>query len=227
MEENLTQENENVDKVLNSVSDAYLAKKKRTRIISYSITSAIILILAVTIIVLSCIKIDLYPKFMGRVSSFRVTLSGYTSMTMVENTEEYDDFNKIYLESFQTQYMTAIFTGKVGGYSIQDTQYDFYAKNSKTAPSSELLKKLGDNYVRVSFAEESKILKSNGKVFKSSFNSDKSFTFDEMYFNLNTKNSQSETTLFLGGKLEGTDAVRIVEINVRANTYDLYKFATK
>ncbi len=229
MEENLMQEqnNENVENVLNSVSDAYLAKKKRNRIISFSIISAIIFALAISIIVMSCIKVDLRPQFMGRVSSYRVTIAGSNAMTLVEDTQEYDEFNKIYLDSFQTQYLSALLTGRLGGYTIQDTQYDFYAKNSQTAPSSELLKRLGDNYVRVSFAEDKQVLKSNGKIFKSSFNSDKSFSFNEMYFNLNTENNQTETMLYLGGKLEGTDAVRIIEINVRANTYDLYKFATK
>ncbi len=229
MEENLLQQesNENVENVLNSVSDAYLAKKKRSRIISFSIISGIILALAIAIIVMSCIKVDLYPKFMGKVSSYQVNISGSTPMTLVENTDDYDEFNNIYLETFQTQYLTALFTGRLGGYTLQDTQYDFYAKNSQTVISDELRKRLGENYVKVSFAEDKQILNSNGSIFKSSFNTDKSFTFNEMYFSINTKNSQSDTTLYLGGKLEGTDAVRIIEINLRANTYDLYKFATK
>ena len=227
MEENVIQEEkiDNIDNVLYSVSDEYLAKKKRNRIISYSIISFIVFALATVIIVMSCIKIDLRPQFMGRALSYRVTIANSEVMTIDENSEEYDEFNKLYLNSFKSQYLTALFTGKIGGFSIEDRKENFYVNNT-TSPSSELKSMLGENYVRVTFAETNKILNSNGSEFVSSFIGQK-FTFNELYFNLSTNDSQQDLTLYLGGILEGTSAIKIIEIKVPANTYQLYKFVTE
>lgn len=220
-------EDENIEKVLESVSDEILAKKKRKRIITYSIISSIVFILATLIVVLSCVKIDLRPSFMGDALSYSITIDGKNYMTLDESSEEYDEFNQTYLKSFKTQYLTALFTGRLGGFTITETPSNFYASTSSKTPSSTLKSELGKNYVRVLFSEEKQILNSNGKVYYSEYMSNKTFTFDEMYFNLSTENSSQDLTLYLGGKREGTESVRIIKINVRANTYNLYKMVTE
>lgn len=225
--EEVKEESENFEKVLEEVSDEFLAKKKRKRTVTYSIISAIVLALATVIIVLSCIKVDLRPAFIGDALSYRVTISGSERMTLDESNEEFEEFNETYLKSFRTRYLTALFTGRLGGYTITETASNFYTSTTSKTPSSALRNELGQNYVRVLLSEEQQILNSNGKVYYSVFNSNKTFTFDEMYFNLSTENSSQDLTLFLGGKREGTDSVRIIKINVRANTYNLYKMVTE
>ncbi len=232
MEENIIQEetNENVDNLLNSVSDEYLAKKKRTRIISYSIISAIVLVLAVIVIVMSCVKVDLKPQFLGRALSYRVTVSNREVLTLDENSDEYQEFNDEFARAFQSQYLTALFTGKLGGYKIEETNNNFYSSSTSTSPSSSLTSEIGENYVRVMFDDTKQILNSDGSVYYTQINTNKTFTFNEMYFKLNIKDSGEETTLYLGGITQtenGKDVVKIVKINVRANTYKLYKMATE
>ena len=232
MEENIIQEetNENVDNLLNSVSDEYLAKKKRTRIISYSIISAIVLVLAVIVIVMSCVKVDLKPQSLGRALSYRVTVSNREVLTLDENSDEYQEFNDEFARAFQSQYLTALFTGKLGGYKIEETNNNFYSSSTSTSPSSSLTSEIGENYVRVMFDDTKQILNSDGSVYYTQINTNKTFTFNEMYFKLNIKDSGEETTLYLGGITQtenGKDVVKIVKINVRANTYKLYKMATE
>lgn len=232
MEENMIQEetNENVDNLLNSVSDEYLAKKKRTRIISYSIISTLVLALAVIVIVMSCINVDLKPQFLGRALSYRVTVSNREVLTLDENSDEYQEFNDEFAKAFQSQYLTALFTGKLGGYKIEETNNNFYSSSTSTSPSSSLTSEIGENYVRVMFDDTKQILNSDGSVYYTQINTNKTFTFNEMYFKLNTKDSGEETTLYLGGITQtenGKDVVKIVKINVRANTYKLYKMATE
>ncbi len=226
MEENIVkEENDNVDNLLNSLSDEYLAKKKRTRIISFSIISFLVFALAVVIIVLSCVKVDLKPKFLGEALNYRVNISN-SVVSLDESNEDFNKFNKIFDESFKSQYLTAIFTGKLGGYTIEETYKQFYSSNS-TNPNSIWRSELGDNYVRVNFVETKQILNSNGSVYYSNTNSNKTFTFNQMYFNLSTQDSQQDLVLYIGGILEGTSSTRLIKIKVRANTHNLYKFAEK
>ena len=222
-----TENTENVEKLLDSVSDEYLAKKKRTRIISYSILLFIILALATIIIVMSAIKVDLKPKFIENASSYRVTISNSEVMTLDSDSKQYKEFNKIYLNSFKTQYLTALFTGKLGGYEIDETFDYFYADTTNsTGMSSTLKSSLGANYVRVYFDEPKTILKSNGEIYHSKINSDTTLSFNEMYFNLSSDNKEDDLVFYFGA-IGYLSRARIVKITVRANTYNLFKFVTE
>lgn len=230
MEENTQAmaEEKNVDSVLNSVSDEYLSKKKRNRKITFSIISFIMLALSVVIIVMSCIKINIKPDFFGDVKSFSITTKS-SYIVLDESNEEFEEFNELFDESFSYNYLTALFAGKLGGYEINsddETKDYFYSDTTNnTGMSAELKSALGDNYVRVKFNEDKTVKYSNGKTYKSRYNTDATLVFNELYFNLNDTNEESELTFYLGtrGYLSGT---RITKITVEANTYSLYEFAT-
>ncbi len=227
MEESIKNESVEVENLLNSVSDEYLAKRKKTRIISYSIILTIVLALAVTIITLSCIKVDLKPSFITDASSYRVTISNTEVMTIDESNDEFKEFNNIYLNSFNSHYLTALFTGRLGGYKIEETYDYFYSDTANSTGMSTALKNaLGSDYVRAIFDESKQILNSDGSVYYSKVNTDTTLSFNEMYFSLSDSKSEHDLVFYFGVTGYYSRA-RILKITVRANTYDLYKFVTE
>ena len=154
MEENIaTQEvntsNQNVDNLLQSVSDEYLAKKRKNRKIVYSIISGLILALAIVIITLSCITVNLKPSFTEGGAVFTITINGSNKMTFEDSDEQYQEFNKLYTEAFTSTYLTALFSGKLEKYTINETSDNFYSDTlNNTGMSSTLSSALGSNYVR-------------------------------------------------------------------------------
>ncbi len=221
--ENAVEKNQ-VDELLNSVSDEYLAKKKRTKIISYSVIMGIVLALCVTIIVMSCIKVDLRPSFIDAPASYNVTIKGTSTSQFIDQTnEKYDQFNEIFDNSFKTQYLTALFTGRLGGYKIEETSQPFY-KSFSTVITDDLKSQLGENYVKVVYDSPRQIKKADGKLYYSQYNTDTTLTFTEFYFPLSSTDAENDLVFYLGATAKST---RVLKITVKANTYKLYKFLTK
>lgn len=230
MEENTIVQENDVDSVLNSVGDEYLAKKKRNRKIIFSVISFLTLALATIIIVMSCIKVNLKPSFISDASSYRITINNSDKMLLDKSSEEFEEFNKIFEESFSMNYLSALFAGKLGGYEIKsdDETTDYFYSNTtnNTGMSTTLKNALGSNYVRVKFAEDKVVKYSNGETYKSKYNSDNELVFNELFFNLSTSEEDEKITFYLGttGYLSGT---RITKITIKANTYALYEYATQ
>lgn len=225
MEENvLNNENDS----LKAISDVYLAKKKRNRKIAFSIISLLTLALATVIIVLSCVRVNFKPAFIDNAVRYEITLKENSSTVVYEESEEkFKQFDKIFEETFSLNYLTALFSGKLGGYEINsdnETTENFYSNTQENIGMSSALKSaLGDNYVKVKFAEEKEVQYSNGKAYKSKYNSSVSLVFDELYFNLNTTDAEDNLTFYMGtrGYLSGT---KITKITIKANTYALYDY---
>lgn len=226
-------QNKPEDEVLQSVSDEYLRKRKRNKIISLSIISAVVFALSIVIITLACVKVDLKPFFIEEASSYQVTLSGNTTKTYVPGDEEYDEFYELYLNTFQTSYLTGIFTGALGAYTVEETAskdfYSSYENGVGSGMSSSLKTLLGDNYVRLHFGVDQTMYNADGSICYSKRNSNAyELRYSDIYFSLNSENKDSELTFYFGAYCfyDGEVRVkpRIVTITVRANTYALYNF---
>ena len=231
MENETVQSNEqnNVDQLLDSVSDAYLAKKKRTRIISFSIISFIVFALVVSIIVLSCIKVDLRPKFIDKGASYEIHISGQNNLNInpTITREEYDKFNELFLNSFKTQYLSALFTGKLGGYEVKESTKEFFYSNTSAATgmTTELQSYVGDNYVKITYDQPIEIKNSKGKTCYTEFDTTKPLMFEDVYFPLNTVDAERDLVFYLGGfGYVSKGNARIVKVSVRANMYDIYNY---
>lgn len=217
-----------VDKVLNSVSDEYLNKKKKKRKITYSSILGFIFIIATIIIVMSSVRVDLKPAFIKDPSSYTIYINKEQGKRIDESDAEYDEFYKIYKNSFNVSYLTALFTGKLGDYKIEETREKFYANESaKTGISTSLSNYLGDNYIWLSYLNEQQMKSADGKVYYSIFNTNEyDLKFEDVYFTINNKNADNELTFYFGTTGAGM-GYTITKITVRANTYSLYEFATK
>ena len=113
MEEAKSIQNQTQNSVLDSVSDEYLRKKKKNKKIAFSCISAVIFILAVVIIVLACIRIDLKPYFLSDPTTVTIQTSEGT-YEVTPDDANYDRYNEIYQNSFNSSVLTSLFTGNLG-----------------------------------------------------------------------------------------------------------------
>ncbi len=217
------------DELFQSVSDEYLNKKKRNRIISLSIISAVIFALAVVIITLACVRLDLKPYFLEEGSKYSVIINDSEVATFISNSEneEYDEFYKHFQSSFYTSYLTAIFTGKLGSYTIERTNDTFYSSwNSSTETgtgmSTTLDSALGSNYVHISYGVEQTLFNADGTPCKSQFNSSVDLKYVDVYFPISSENTDGDLTFYFGSY--GYSQPRIAKITIRANTYAIYDY---
>jgi len=228
-EKTQTEKYEELD-LLDSVNIEYLSKKKRNRKIVFSAISFLVLALATIIIVMSCIKVNLKPSFIEGVTRYEITVNSSTPITYEKGDKGFKEFDNLFEETFSINYLTALFTGKLGGYEINsedETKDYFYSDTSNNKGMSSTLKNyIGKNYVRVVFDKEKTVRYSNGEAYKSQFNTNTNLVFTELYFALNTTQDDESLTFYLGtnGYLSGT---RITKIKVEANTYSLYEYATQ
>lgn len=225
MENVENEKDSSVDEVLTSVSDEILRKRKRKRQISFSIISAVVLALAIVIITLGCVRVDLRPYFLNEASKYSVIIDGQTKATFVSDDENYDKFYQVYENSFNSSYLTAIFTGKVKNYTVEQTKDNFYytySNNVGSGMSSTLSNALGNNYVHVYYGVEQLLYNSDGTACMSKYNTSEQLKFVDVYFTLNTENHDSELTFYFGAY--GYSQPRITKITVRANTYNIYDF---
>lgn len=220
-------ESNNVDNVLNSVSDEYLKKRKRTKTISYSSILGVILALAVIIIVMSVVRVDLKPSCINDPTTYIINISNNETY-IYENSEEYDEFYSAYKESFNISYLTALFTGKLGAYKIDESFQEFYAnKDNKTGINSSWASELGSDYVKLSYSSPQELKEANGKTYYSITNTNESIlTYEDVYFPINSENADKELTFYFGTTGAGY-GYTVTRITVRANTHALYEFATE
>lgn len=224
-------QNQKVDEVLNSVSDQYLKKKKRNKKIIFSVISVFVLVLSIVIIILSCVKINLKPYFLTEPASIHVYIDGSRKYLTTPTDENYDEFNQIYQQAFNSNILTALFTGKLGSYQINepDKSENFYANQSSlTGMSDALLNYLGENYVHLEYVQDQQMYNADGSVYYSRRNNLRyNMQYQDVYFNISDTNVDHELTFYFGAYYKDDDGVHsphIITITIRANTYQLYDY---
>ncbi len=215
---------EKADNVLETVSDEYLRKKKRNNRIIFSVISFVVLALAIVIITLSCVRIDLKPYFISEPTSIMVYINN--SWRFTPNDENYEEFYDIYDSSFNSSIMTALFTGKLGAYEIEEgpTQA-FYSNASERRGMSDTLKSLlGDNYVHLHYGQEQQLYNADRSIYYSNRNTNEyNLSYVDVYFNISSENVDHELTFYFGAYY-GSNTPKIVSITIRANTFALYDY---
>ena len=232
MEENVNQ-NQNVDAVLSTVSDEYLRKKKRNKKITLSVILFFVLALSVVIITLSCVKTNLKPYFLSEPSNIEVYIGGTRQYSTAPTDENYDEFYDIYQKSFNSNILTALFTGKLGSYEVyeSDSLESFYSSSSsKTGMSDTLKEYLGDNYVHLQYGQDQQLYNADGSVYYSTrWTKRYNMQYKDVYFNITDTNADHELTFYFGAyyKKDGKDySPHIISITIRANTFQLYDYVT-
>ena len=221
---NQTEQTQNVDNVLSSVSDQYLRKKKRNKTIIFSTISAVVLALVITIIVLASITINLKPYFITRPS----TLVVYTnsSLSFSPNDDNEEEFYSIYENSFDTTILTALFTGRLGAYEIVEGRTGFYSDaTNKQGLNDTVRTSLGSNYIHLYYGQAQMLYNANGSAYTSRRDTSKEFYYNDVYFNITNEDQEQDVTFYFGA-YNGNSTPVIVSITVKANTYAIYDYVT-
>ena len=215
--------------ILKEINDSYTRNKKRKNMIAFSIISAIVLLFSVLVVTFGAIRINTKPTTFAEPTKFTIKISDNTT-SLDPTDDKYDEFYKLYLKSFETSYLTALFTGSLGGYEIKETTDEFYSSYSSNTRvgsgiSSSLSGYLGSNYVHLHYAEEQTLYSSNGQAYYSNRNTeDYLLTFFDVYFSPMTENNFGEVTFYIG-TYGYAKKPNITKITVNGNTNALYNFA--
>lgn len=199
--------------------EAYLEKKVKTRKIVYGAILALCLALAIVVISLASINVDIRPKFVTGPSQV-IVYSDSTQKTFYNGEEEFQKFEKLYKNMFNVSTLSAIFSGQLGGYSIDETIDSF--ETTSGAISSTVKDALGENYVKLFFNSEMTLKAPNGKDYKSVYN-DKTLSYQEVYFSINEENAVNSFTFFFKVTGNNLKKTTISKITLRANTSKLFK----
>ena len=231
--ENVTQDSQ---KQIMSIDDQYIAKKRRRRIITNSIILSLTLILGIAIILLSCLKIDLKPKFDSNPDYVVIVTDKNNNYLYIDKSDEiYDEFLNIYNNSLSTSILTSLFTGNFYGYEIQYLDsgeknpakfYTSYNNGVGTELSLTLLGYLGSNYVKMAFTENQTLYLSNGDKLMGRYNKTKDIYYKDVCFTISSDENSTQIDFYFG-VIDYMSYPTLVKISVEANSYDLYKFATE
>ena len=188
-------------------------KNKKKKVLISIVSLSLVFVFSLIVILLAVIKLDLRPSVISDPSS--IYFNGQSTVQYDKNDQEYHEFLKEYNKSFQISYLTAMFSGRLGGYDIQERQL-------KSLPNNVT----GGNYVTFLYKNEEDYLtltKSNGRVYYSNTNSNYVIRFFEVTFALSEDNKIEDTTMYLKYNYPNSTTGYYIEVNVKANTFKLNK----
>lgn len=213
------------------ILEKYMAKKSMKNKVGYIVALSISFVLAVAILLVTCIQISVKPSFLnqGEVSHYEVNFDGTTSVFNRDN----KDFNKITSElndAFSMSVLSAVFTGQTDGYFIgseEETTTRFQTFFNNTIQNS--------NYVKVELSENQIVKDKDGKNHISIINSGfDQLSYNSYYFLLPDENGFQDVTIyipvygnaFVSGKVDETIAT-VTKITVNTNLYPFSEMLEK
>ena len=210
-----------------SLNEQYQKSKKKKTTIFLSIALALVLVLSTLIIAFSCVNYSSKPNFVENPSYIEVTVDG-TTKTFDGMDEDYEKVLKLYSESFDYSYLTAIFTNS-NGYTIKETSDKFYATSStKTGMNSTLKSKLGSNYIHFHYAQDQTMKTSAGETYYTikSTTEQIALQFIDLYIKVSTENELADETFYFGTYGLVSDPT-ITTLTVKANSYALCEYVSQ
>ena len=211
------------------LAEIYAENKIRKRKITLISILSVVFVLVVAIIVMGCVKVDLRPGFFTKPSQVTIYGENNTSVVIADSDDRYKDFERIYNDMFSTSVLSALFTGRLGGYTIDEgaTKNDYWYTNSnETTFSSTITEALGSNYVRLHFDSPMKFYNANGSEYVSKYNDSYSLTFQDVYFAIDNVNATDTFTFYFqvkGNTTTNPQRTTITTITLSANTSQLFE----
>lgn len=211
------------------LAEIYAENKIRKRKITLISILSVVFVLVVAIIVMGCVKVDLRPSFFTKPSQVTIYGENNTSVVIADSDDRYKDFERIYNDMFSTSVLSALFTGRLGGYTIDEgaTKNDYWYTNSnETTFSSTITEALGSNYVRLHFDSPMKFYNANGSEYVSKYNDSYSLTFQDVYFAIDNVNATDTFTFYFqvkGNTTTNPQRTTITTITLSANTSQLFE----
>ncbi len=208
------------------LAEIYAENKIRKRKITLISILSVVFVLVVAIIVMGCVKVDLRPSFFTKPSQVTIYGENNTSVVIADSDDRYKDFERIYNDMFSTSVLSALFTGRLGGYTIDETISRWYTNSNETTFSSTITDALGSNYVRLHFDSPMQFYNSNGSEYDSRYNASYSLTFQDVYFAIDNVNATDTFTFYFqvkGNSGVSPERTTITTITLSANTSQLFE----
>ncbi|MBE7073662.1 MAG: hypothetical protein E7379_01020 [Clostridiales bacterium] len=220
---------DNVNHILDSVSDKIIAKRKLKKTIIYSVILSVVVVLSSVIIMLASINANLQPNFLQGADAYRVYISNVEKSYIDEDSKNYEKFLEEYNGQFYTSILAGMFTGRLSAYEIQETNTQFYSNNAeKSGMSSTLKSELGSNYIKLIFNQERNVLNKNGSIYYSKeYTKDQyELKFKDCYLKLDSEDTDT-MTFYLGTQdPDWGNKTVITKIVVKASSFGLYEYFT-
>ena len=129
---------------------------------------------------------------------------------------------------FKSTALSALFSGKLGGYKIIERDSEqtkigtsFYPSGTTSGMSSNLKSLVGGSYVKISFDSPQYLLENNGKIYVSKVRAgEHQLKFKDAYLVLDEEN----TMKFYVGTFSDTTTAVITKIVVNASSSSLYQY---
>lgn len=196
-------------------------KKRKSKIIAGCIFG-IIFALVTIIVVLACVPYSSRPTNLPEPSSIKFHNTSHSREYGV-NDDEYKDFVSIYKQSFETNYLKGIFSGRLGGYKI-----DHENPNGSWITSIPSDVTSGNYIVFDYWSEAPELLDSNGKVVMSKKDSSQSVKIKTITFAVNDQESDQIIDMYVAYDLVlGATQQYYVKISTKANTYKMNEFLSE
>lgn len=220
-------ENLSDDEIYTKIQTNKLLKRKKKKRIATIAAMAVSFVLAVCVIVLATVPVSLKPKCMeSGYASAGLLVGKRSGKTYYEGQDGYSDFKKVYDKAFGQSYISAIFSGSLYDYKIEEKMQkadDIVGDNGTFSQNNTY-------YVRLNYSEEQTVTYQNGTPYKSVYRNSKydgKLTFTNVYFEVSSEEGFRDTKVYIVvkyPKLSDNDEKDsyIVTITVKANTSVIY-----
>lgn len=204
-----------------------IKRKRMTRIAAF-IVLGIVVALAVLIIVAACVPMNLKPSLINDPDQIIVYNQSSEHGRFSSDEDQYATFMEKFNSMFKTNFLIAMFSGRLGDYEVQASNYEQSEARSKgftvTKLENEVLKK--GYYVQFFYREgnEQDLRKSNGDICTSSFFGNIALTYRSIYFTISEKDSVETLTMYVPVKLSNSnnETEYVLSFTQKANTSILY-----
>lgn len=211
------------DEVYAKLQTEKLVKSKNKRKIATIIGLVFAFALAVVIIVLAVVPVSLKPKCISAdFNSVQFyengSIKGAILKAQPEQKNEYDMFVKTFNSSFAQPYISAIFSGALSDYTVdEEINKDFSSAKNDLMSSKCIL---------ISYENPKILTNQNGSQYVTVYNISKEpLTFDKMYIVVNEEEGFKDTKIYLNVDYTSTKEKdnALVVITLRANTYKIFE----
>lgn len=217
------------EKYVKIQTEKLLKRKKKNKIVTL-VSLCFAFVLAVSVIVMAAVPVSLKPKCIdsgfSRVQIYPGTTT--TNINCYKDTDRFEKFMEVYDEAFSQPYITALFSGTLFSYDIEEKW--------SNVPTVDNLTNNDTYIVHLTYSQNQILTNQNGKVYKSNYWVEKwpdtKLTFTDVWFELSKNEGMQETTVYIainnypkfsdgefsGYKTEGN----LVKITVKGNTKLIY-----
>lgn len=221
-DENLTD-----DELYAKIQTEKLLKKKKSKKIATFAALCVAMVLAICIIVLAAVPANLKPRCL-KADFDEVTLivGDISDRHYEKDDEKYDEFTSYFNKSFSQPYLSALFSGALFDYDIDEDKTDVSLNNNAR---DVIRNRVGrsSNLVELYYRTEQVITSQNGKVYQPTTVNASQYSFNYVYFVVGKDAGVRQAEIyFVAYYPNPNDATlrnyRIVTVSLRADTSIIY-----